>query len=981
MKAIERFQRFNKKIYNSQDVLKNHILDIYPIHYTDNVEDIEQVRQYADVSDYVWLIDKSIDLYRSFPLWLKVKNDKEQLYMFPYVYKKSKRVKSWKKVQLVPTKNKEPKKVTLNHICGEYDVYMGKNLFDIFFIGNKETGTWENLIDRFPHAVAVNSYQEAIKNSQTDMFWVVWDDLIISDRFNFSYQPDEWSFKYPHVFGNNNPDQFDGIALMPKNYIPTDKELEYRFFVSKKQVRLVASKTRNYDIFTINNYEDYKKALEKTNTTMFWGVPGDVDIDKSFNFEMNFEFTNRFDREITHVFKNGENYDGVALFSTINKISEDELKSRTYHSKKEWDIVASKPKPYDTFIVNTYDDYLTALENSKTNMFWGVPSDVTIKKNFDFSKFYFEYQNKIDRQFVHVFKNGEHFDGIVLFPTETQISKKEFKHRFYVSKKEWNIVASKPKKYDKFTVNNYDDYLAALEKSTTEMFWGVPSDVIIEKKFNFDLYFSHHNFYDRSTNHLMLNGTHRDGIVLFSKNAAVTKKEIETRFYTNKKDWDILASNPKRYDLFNIDNYDDYLNALEKSTTEMFWASSNNIKLLDSFDLDLYFPHYNVFDRSINHTFWHCVDDDLIYEGVILCTKKEPLTENEINYRTIIKRKEWEIIASEAVEYDKFIIGDFKDFKAAHKKAKTELFWVIPEEVTVDEKFNFDLYFPFSKQFDRKIHHVFKNGDAYDGIALISKHLPVVKNEITHRFYTHKKQYEITASYPKPYDVVFISNGEENAEINYNKLLEKFPLAKRVSNVKGIHQAHIAAATLCSSEMFWVVDGDAEIIDDFNFDYYIPHYDPNGKETVHVWKSLNPVNSLVYGYGAVKLLPRQMTLDMDVSKPDMTTSISKYFKSINRVSNITKFNTDEFTTWRSAFRECVKLASKTIQGQKDEETEFRLKVWCTRGRDKDFGEACVAGAIAGRQYGLNYSNDPEELKKINDFEWLEQQFKQSYQST
>jgi hypothetical protein len=113
----------------------------------------------------------------------------------------------------------------------------------------------------------------------------------------------------------------------------------------------------------------------------------------------------------------------------------------------------------------------------------------------------------------------------------------------------------------------------------------------------------------------------------------------------------------------------------------------------------------------------------------------------------------------------------------------------------------------------------------------------------------------------------------------------------------------------------------------------------------------------------------------------MTTSISKYFKSINRVSNITKFNTDEFTTWRSAFRECVKLASKTIQGQKDEETEFRLKVWCTRGRDKDFGEACVAGAIAGRQYGLNYSNDPEELKKINDFEWLEQQFKQSYQST
>jgi hypothetical protein len=113
----------------------------------------------------------------------------------------------------------------------------------------------------------------------------------------------------------------------------------------------------------------------------------------------------------------------------------------------------------------------------------------------------------------------------------------------------------------------------------------------------------------------------------------------------------------------------------------------------------------------------------------------------------------------------------------------------------------------------------------------------------------------------------------------------------------------------------------------------------------------------------------------------MTTSISSQFKSVNRVSNTTKFNTDEFSTWRSAFRECVKLASKTIQRQNTEETEFRLNAWCTRGENETFGKACIAGAIAGKAYGLEHTGNVEALKMINNFEWLETQFKQSYQST
>jgi hypothetical protein len=222
------------------------------------------------------------------------------------------------------------------------------------------------------------------------------------------------------------------------------------------------------------------------------------------------------------------------------------------------------------------------------------------------------------------------------------------------------------------------------------------------------------------------------------------------------------------------------------------------------------------------------------------------------------------------------------------------------------------------------------------------------------------------------YDIIFISYQEPNADENFAKLKAKFPRAQRVHGVKGIHQAHVAAANTSFTKMFWVVDGDAEIVDTFNFDYIA---DAWSQECVHVWRSINPVNDLEYGYGGVKLLPKKLTLNMDLTNADMTTSISDKFKAMEQISNITAFNTDEFSTWRSAFRECCKLASKTIKGQNDKETNERLDKWCsTYGRDRRFGDYAITGAIAGKEYGLKFKDDPEALKKINDFDWLYEQF-------
>ena len=221
------------------------------------------------------------------------------------------------------------------------------------------------------------------------------------------------------------------------------------------------------------------------------------------------------------------------------------------------------------------------------------------------------------------------------------------------------------------------------------------------------------------------------------------------------------------------------------------------------------------------------------------------------------------------------------------------------------------------------------------------------------------------------YDIIFISYNEPQADENFARLKARFPYAQRVQGIRGIHQAHIAAAKKAFTKMFWVVDADAQILDTFNFDHVVSEYD---LENVHVWRSMNPINDLEYGYGGVKLLPKSLTQNMDTSKPDMTTSISSLFKAMPEISNVTAFNVDAFNTWKSAFRECVKLASKTIDRQDDTDTNYRLNVWCTRGLDRPFGREAIEGAVQGKQYGLENKDNNESLKMINDFDWLKERF-------
>ena len=522
----------------------------------------------------------------------------------------------------------------------------------------------------------------------------------------------------------------------------------------------------------------------------------------------------------------------------------------------------------------------------------------------------------------------------------------------------------------------------AQRKALSDMFYVVWDDVDVQDSFAFDYEVP---AWDKKYVHTFLNDTYFDGICLVPKDIHISAKEIKHRFFVNKKEVDIVASMPTRYDVFHIDSYEDYEEALEKCNTEMFWCIWKNVELTKSVILASYFSHHNSYDRNENHVYKNlCNDEESYHGGVVLTSVNKPLSKREVEHRFLINRKEVDEVASR-YRYPRYVVSSYEQYEKILIKETSPLFWLVWDNVDITDKTIFDLYYnPTDGRYDadREMHHVykhlFKGEETYhNGVVLTTTKHTLGRREFNSRYVVTRKEHKHVISKPLPYDVVFISYKEPNADKHFAQLQDRIRETdsrinlRWVRDVKGIHQAHKKAAELSTTSMFFVVDGDAKLVDDFDFSYQVPVWD---ETTVHVWRTKNPVNNLEYGHGGVKLLPRLLTENVDVTATDMTTSISDRFKVVDQISNYTVFNTDPFNTWKSAFRECTKLASKTIKGQEDEETEARLDAWCKEGESAPFGRYALSGARAGRRFGYDNRNQPDRLSLINDFDWLKEQF-------
>jgi hypothetical protein len=188
--------------------------------------------------------------------------------------------------------------------------------------------------------------------------------------------------------------------------------------------------------------------------------------------------------------------------------------------------------------------------------------------------------------------------------------------------------------------------------------------------------------------------------------------------------------------------------------------------------------------------------------------------------------------------------------------------------------------------------------------------------------------------------------------------------------VTGREAAYKAAAAISDSHWFYAVFAKTQVLEDFKFDF-LPDYFQQPKH--YIFYSKNPVNGLEYGAMNINLYNKNLVLE---TVPGLDFTLSKLHTVIPVVASISRFNTDPWITWRSAFREAMKLQREVDLGA-GVEIQHRLKIWCTQGQGQN-AQYCIQGARDGVEYYKQVNGDYESLKLSFDWAWCEQYYFDKY---
>jgi len=225
---------------------------------------------------------------------------------------------------------------------------------------------------------------------------------------------------------------------------------------------------------------------------------------------------------------------------------------------------------------------------------------------------------------------------------------------------------------------------------------------------------------------------------------------------------------------------------------------------------------------------------------------------------------------------------------------------------------------------------------------------------------------------PKLLDIIYISNSEPEAERWYEHLVNTCGReVKRVMNVDGRALAYKAAAELSSTPWFWAVFAKLEVNPDFNWSWQ-PDWLQEPKH--YIFNSRNPVNGLEYGHMGVIAYNKGLVLETDDWGLDFT--LSRAHAVVPRVSAVAHYNTTPELTWRTAFRECIKLKDDTVKTGSVEST-YRLDTWLTVA-DGDYAESSLQGARDALEYYNEANGDYTELMRSFEWAWLREYYSSRY---
>ena len=224
-------------------------------------------------------------------------------------------------------------------------------------------------------------------------------------------------------------------------------------------------------------------------------------------------------------------------------------------------------------------------------------------------------------------------------------------------------------------------------------------------------------------------------------------------------------------------------------------------------------------------------------------------------------------------------------------------------------------------------------------------------------------------------DIIYISNGEPEAEKWYDHLINCVDQTRRnvhrVQNVDGRVEAYRAAAALSTTPWFFAVFAKLEVVPDFDWNWQ-PDYFQGPKH--YIFHSKNPVNGLEYGHMGVIAYNKQLVLDTDDSGLDFT--LSRAHAVVPVLSAVAHYNTTPELTWRTAFRECIKLkddAEKTGSI----ESNYRLVIWLNQA-DGLHAKSSLQGARDALAYYNEVDGDMDKLMLTFEWAWLKQYYATKY---
>jgi len=215
-----------------------------------------------------------------------------------------------------------------------------------------------------------------------------------------------------------------------------------------------------------------------------------------------------------------------------------------------------------------------------------------------------------------------------------------------------------------------------------------------------------------------------------------------------------------------------------------------------------------------------------------------------------------------------------------------------------------------------------------------------------------------------PLNIVFISNGEINAEVYFEHL--KFCVIPdhknhihHVSGVNGRVAAYQEAARQSTTSWFFAVFAKLEVTRDFDWSWQ-PDCMQQAKH--YIFHAHNPVNGLVYGHQAMIAYNKKLVLENTGEGLDFT--LDQAHEVVPIVSGTAMYHESDWMCWRTAFREVLKLKASLP----DVESEHRLNRWLTV--DTTPGEWSRKGAEDGVEYYNSVNGDFDALKKSYEWAWL-----------